>query len=152
VKLTPQILQSFINERHSTGLSAATVKHINATLRAALSKAQQWQLVYQNAAKLITLPSSSRYQATILSPVHARQFLNHIRGHQHEALYTVALAMGLRRGEVVALRWRDIDLETASLRVVHSMERVKGLGLRLCEPKSAKARRELRIPSICLAW
>ena len=60
--------------------------------------------------------------------------------------------MGLRRGEILALRWCDIDLEKSQvLQVRHSLERVKGEGLRLSEPKSKKAIRELRIPQICLA-
>jgi integrase len=150
-KLTPQRLQAFVNERHASGLSAATVKHLNATLRAALSLAQRWQLVHQNAAKLVTLPRIVRYQAKSLTPAQAKQFLVSLAGHRNEALFTVALTMGLRRGELLALRWSDIDLKNAKLEVRHSLERVKGEGLRLSEPKSNKAKRELRIPQICLS-
>jgi integrase len=150
VKLTPQTLQAFINERSASGLSAATVKHINATLRAALSQAQRWQLVHQNAAKLITPPRSVRYRAAILSPTQAKQFLTFLIGHRHQALFTMALTMGLRRGELLALRWSDINLETGMLFVRHSLERVKGKGLCLTEPKTDKAKRDLRIPQICL--
>jgi integrase len=150
-KLTPQKLQEFINERHSTGLSAATVKHINATLRAALSQAQRWQLVHQNAAKLITLPKSVRFQPAILTPLQAKKLLAFARGHRHEALFTVAMTMGLRRGELLGLRWCNIDFEKSSLEVRHSLEKVKGKGLHLAEPKSEKAKRVLRIPQICLS-
>lgn len=150
VKVTPQVLQAFINERHAAGLSAATVKHINATLRAALSQAQRWQLVHQNAAKLVTLPRSVRYQPTILAPDQSKKLLAFISGHSHEGLLTTALTMGLRRGEILALRWRDVDLMTSSLEVRHSLERVKGAGLRLAEPKSTRAKRVLRIPQIAL--
>jgi integrase len=152
VKLTPQKLQAFLNERHASGLNATTVKHINATLRAALSQAQRWQLVHQNVAKLVTLPRGVRYEAAILTPAQARIFLTYLIGHRHEALFTLALTMGLRRGEILALRWCDLELEkTHLLHVRHSLERVKGEGLRLSEPKSKKAMRELRIPHICLA-
>jgi integrase len=150
VKLTPQKLQAFLNERHTSGLSATTVKHINATLRAALSQAQRWQLVHQNAAKLVTLPRSVRYEAAILSPEQSKVFLTYLIGKRHETLFTLALTMGLRRGEILALRWCDLDFEKTSLEVRHSLERVKGEGLRLSEPKSARARRELRIPQVCL--
>lgn len=150
VKLTPQKLQAFINERHSAGLSAATVKHINATLRAALSQAQRWQLVHQNAAKLITLPRSVRYLPTILTPENSKALLDYLIGKPNEALFTLALTMGLRRGEVLGLRWCDVDLTTASLEVKHSLERVRGAGLKLSEPKSQRAKRVLRIPRVCL--
>jgi integrase len=150
VQLTPQKLQAFINERSATGLSAATVKHINAALRAALSQAHRWQLVHQNAAKLVTLPRSVRYQPTILAPEQARELLAFVRGRRFEALFTVALTMGLRRGEILGLRWIDLDLDKGLLNVRHSLERVKGEGLRLAEPKSERAKRQLRIPQICL--
>ncbi len=150
VKLTPQKLQAFLNERHASGLSPATVKHINATLRAALSQAHRWQLVHQNAAKLVTLPRSVRYVPTILSAEQAKSLLVFVTGHQHEALYTVALTLGLRRGEALGLRWRDIDFETGRLEVCHSLENVKGKGQRLTTTKSEKSRRILRIPQICL--
>jgi integrase len=151
VKLTPQRLQVFLNERHAAGLSAATVKHINATLRAALSQAQRWQIVHQNAAKLVTLPRSVRYQPTILTADQAKDLLRFLRGHRYEALFTVALTMGTRRGETLGLRWRDVDLENGRLEVRHSLESVKGLGLRLSQPKTERAKRTLRIPQVCVA-
>ena len=126
------------------------MKHINATLRAALSQAHRWQLVQQNAAKLITLPRSVRYEPTILSPSQAKDLLTFVRGQRYEALFTIALTLGLRRGETLGLRWCDVDLEKGTLNVRHSMERVKGEGLRLAEPKSERAKRQLRIPQVCL--
>jgi integrase len=149
-KLTPQRLQAFINERCKSGLSPTTVKHFNATLKAALSQAQKWGLVHQNAAKLVTLPRGVRYQPVILTPLQARSFLTFVSGDRLEGLYAVALCLGLRRGETLGLRWSDVDLEKGTLKVRHSLERVKGEGLRLSEPKSERSRRGLRIPSICL--
>ncbi len=149
-QVTPQKLQAFINERSAAGLSAATVKHINATLRTALSQVHRWQLVQQNAAKFGSLPRSVRYQPTILSPAQAKELLTFVRGHRYEALFTVALTLGLRRGETLGLRWCEVDLEKGVLKVRHSLERVKGEGLRLSEPKSERAKRELRIPQLCL--
>jgi integrase len=58
--------------------------------------------------------------------------------------------MGLRRGEALGLRWCDVDLDKETLNVCHSLERVKGEGLRLSAPKSDRANRQLRIPQICL--
>lgn len=149
-KITPQKLQSFVADRQAAGLSPATIRHINATLRAALSQAQKWGLVHQNSAKLVTLPRAVRYQPTILAPDQSKALLMFIAGHQHEALLTTALTMGLRRGEILGLRWHDVDLEKGALEVRHSLERVKGAGLALTDPKSQRAKRGLRIPQICL--
>jgi integrase len=149
-KLTPQKHQAFLNQLSKAGLSPATVKHVNATLRAALSQAQRWQLVRFNGAKLVTLPRGVRYQATILTPDQSKQFLTSLIGQRYEALFTIALTMGLRRGEMLGLRWADIDFTSGMLHVRHSLERVKGEGVRLAEPKSAKAKRSLRIPQVAL--
>ena len=73
-----------------------------------------------------------------------------IIGHKYEAIVTVALTLGLRRGETLGLRWRDINFETSRLTVRHSLETVKGKGARLTDTKSEKSKRELRIPQICL--
>jgi integrase len=144
-------VQAFINERHASGLSPTTVKHINATLRAALSQAQRWQLIHQNPAKLVTLPRSVKYRPTILTPEQANTLLTSLACSRYEALFTAALTLGLRRGETLGLRWRDVDLEHGFVEVRHSLERVKGNGVRLGEPKSARAVRTLRLPQICLS-
>jgi integrase len=150
-KLTPQTVQAFINERRASGLSPTTVKHINATLRAALSQAQRWQLIHQNSAKLVTLPRSVKYQPTIFTAEQANTLLASLACSRYEALFTVALTLGLRRGETLGLRWRDVDLEHGCVEVRHSLERVKGKGLQLAEPKGARSVRSLRLPQICLS-
>ncbi len=150
-KLSPQKVQAFVNERHSTGLSAATCKHIAATLRAALSQAQRWQLVQQNVAKLITLPRAKKYEPVVLAPGQVMDLLAATAKHQHAELFSIALSLGLRRGEVLGLRWTDIDLEKGELRLSNALERVKGKGTILGELKSLSARRILRLPQVCLA-
>jgi integrase len=150
-KLSPQILQSFLNERHQSGLNPTTVKHINATLRAALSCAHRWQMVHQNAAKLVTLPRAEKYLPQVLDPAGAKKLLAATSEHEHSAMFSVALSLGLRRGEVIGLRWRDVDFEMNELRVQSSLGRVKGKGMVLDEPKSRSAKRLLRLPKVCAA-
>jgi integrase len=149
-KLNPQVLQAFIKSCSKSGLSPATVKHINATLRAALSQAEDWELVDRNVAKLVKLPRAQKYRPTVLSPEQAKAFLLFSANHPQEALFSVALSLGLRRGEIIGLRWQDVDFTVGSLRVTHSLERVKGKGLQLGDPKSAKAQRVLRLPLVCV--
>jgi integrase len=149
-KLHPQVLQAFIKGRTKAGLSPATVKHINATLRAALTQAKTWRLVDENVAKLVTLPRAVKYKPTFLSPDQAKAFLLFTADHRQEALFSVALSLGLRRGEIVGLRWQDIDLAAGMLRVTHSLERIKGSGLQLGDLKSENAQRALRLPQVCV--
>ena len=150
-KLTPQQVQTFLNERHDSGLNAGTVRHINATLRAALSRAQKWQLVHLNVAKLVTLPQGKKYKPTVLSPDQAKRLLKATEDHKYSALFVVALSLGLRRGEVIGLKWSDINLGRGELRVSGALGRVKGIGLQMGEPKSNSSKRTLMLPKMCLA-
>ena len=150
-KLTPQKLQAFLNERHASGLSPASVKHLNATMRASLSQAVRWGLVHNNAAKLVSLPRMRKYKSAFLSPDQAKVFLAAVSDHPQEALFSVALSLGLRRGEISGLRWQDIDWAAGSLRVTHALQRVKGKGLRLGELKSEQASRTLHLPRVCVS-
>ncbi|MHB1414616.1 MAG: site-specific integrase, partial [Chloroflexota bacterium] len=77
----------------------------------------------------------------------ARTVLQSIRGHRLEALYTVALVLGLRQGEALGLRWEDVDLEGGSLRVCQTLQRVDGT-LRFAEPKTERSRRKISMPEM----
>lgn len=147
-KLTPQRVQEFLAERHASGLSAGTVKHLRATLRAALSHAERWGLVHRNVAKLVVVPTGERFKAVVLAPDQAREFLRIAAVSKQGPLLATAISLGLRRGELLGLRWCDVDLDECSVRVNHSLERSKGAGLILCQPKSEKAKRQLRLPAI----
>jgi integrase len=85
-----------------------------------------------------------------LNPDQARAFLDGIRGNRLEALYSVALALGLRRGEALGLRWEDIDLEVGTLTVRRSLQRVDR-ALSFVEPKTAKSRRTVALPRFSVA-
>jgi integrase len=149
-KLTPQFVQMFLNERHRSGLNAGTVKHIRATLRAALSIALKDGTVDRNVAKLVSLPRGEKYVPKVLDPDGAKKLLAVTSEHPHASLFCVALSLGLRRGEVIGLRWKDVDFETNELRVRSSLGRVKGSGMVLGEPKSRSAKRSCACPGCAL--
>src|SRR5207245_1722178 len=68
-----------------------------------------------------------------------------IKGHRLEALYSVALTIGLRQGEALGLRWQDVDLQLGYLRVSKQLQRVNGV-FELLEPKTARSRRTIVMP------
>jgi integrase len=84
-----------------------------------------------------------------LSPEEARSFLEAIRGDRLEALYTVALAIGLRPGEALGLRWQDVDLEAGSLRIQVALQRIDGK-LVVDELKTHRSRRSLALPQFAI--
>ena len=146
-KLSALDVQSLINQMLEQGLSSRTVQYTHALLRAALNKAVKWGLVARNVALLVDAPGPGQQEMLFLSPEEARSYLEAIRGDRLEALYTVALAVGLRPGEALGLRWQDVDVEANTLRVQVSLQRIDGR-LVVDELKTTEEPTESRPPSI----
>src|SRR5262249_54948018 len=148
-KLTAKDVQAFLMAKLASGLSARTVHHCHAVLKTALEYAVRWDLVPRNVAKLVKSPHVKRTEMAPLEPEQARMLLEAVRGHRLEALYTVALAIGLREGEALGLRWQDVDLEAGRLSVRVALQRIEGK-LRMEEVKSAGSRRYIELPHIAV--
>jgi integrase len=149
-QLTPRHVQEMMNQRLAAGLSPKSVAYIHQVLRTALALAVRWEYVERNVAGLVDRPKRVRNEIHPLAPDEARKFLETIRGHRLEALFSVALALGLRQGEALGLRWQDIDLVASTLTVSHQLQRVDGR-LTLVEPKSDRSRRMLVMPPTIVA-
>ena len=125
---------------------------MRAVLRQALSLAETWGLVPRNVAKLAKVPRARRRSPNArryLSVAEAARLLAAARGERLEALYSVALTLGLRQGEALALRWGDADLDGRTLRVHEAVGRVKGEGLRFKDTKTHQDR-TLPLPQVCI--
>jgi integrase len=149
-KLVPLDIQEFLNAKLASGLSARTVQYCHAVLRAALEQAVRWDLVPHNVAKLVKAPRVRRSEIRPLDPEQAYRLLDVVRGHRLEALYTVALAIGLREGEALGLRWEDVDLAAGTISVRVALQRLQG-ALRLEEVKSAGSRRLITLPHVAVS-
>jgi integrase len=152
-KLTPQHIQRLLDEKSKEGLSPQTVTNIRTVFRSALSQAVKWNLVSRNSAALVDAPRIPQRKIEPLNPEHARKLLEVASGSRYEAIYTVALTLGLRRGETLGVRWSDIDLEGRALRVSQSVQRLStGLKegrkseLRATETKTDGSRRTIALP------
>ena len=77
----------------------------------------RWELIGRNVATLVTPPPPNVFEVRILTIAQARQLLQHVAGTRNAALYHVTLLLGLRRSEVLGLRWQDVDLEQATLTI-----------------------------------
>ena len=144
-RLAPQHVQALMNEKSASGLSPRTVQYMRAVLRRALGQALKWGLVKRNVATLVDPPRSKRPTVRPLSPQQVATFLDAAGGHRLEALFAAAIATGLRQGELLGLRWQDVDLDAGILHVRHAMQRVDG-ALTLVEPKTERSRRTLSLP------
>lgn len=144
-KLTAQQVTTLLREKGEEGLSSTTVNHIRAVLRDALNRAVKWNLIVRNPVLLTDAVRQERKRVVPLTPETAKAALIAARGHRMEALFTVALFLGLRQGEILGLRWVDVDLEAGTLKVEQALQRVEG-GLIFKAPKTEKSRRRLTLP------
>jgi len=144
-RLTPQQVQALLNQKLREGLKPKTVRYLRGTLRTALNEAVRWGLVARNAAALVDGPRVERYPIRPFSPDEARRLLQAIKGDRLEALYSVALTMGLRQGEALGLTWEDIDLEMGYMRISKQLQRIHG-SPQLVDPKTERSRRTLAMP------
>jgi integrase len=149
-KLTPQHVQSMLRALERQGLAVRTRRYARAVLRSALGQAERWDLVSRNAAALVDLPRMSSKIDDALTLDEAKALLDAAHGDRLEAIVTVALAVGLRKGEALALRWEDIDLDEATLSVTGTLKRRTGLGLVRDTPKTERGRRTIPLPKVCV--
>jgi integrase len=146
-RLSPADVRQVMNAKLANGLSPRTVHHFRAVLRNALHQAERDGLVTRNAAALAEPPRVQRQEMKSLNPDQARAFQHAIKDDELEALYLIALDSGLRQGEVLGLRWEDVNLDAGTVRVSYALQRVAGK-LVLVEPKSKTSRRAVKLGTV----
>ncbi len=146
-RLTARDVQKMMNEAIHAGEPVATVRHTRLILSIALGRAMKWRLVAINAASLVEAPRTEHHEIQPLTPEQTMKLLKSVRGDRLEALYTVAVAIGLRRGEALGLTWDCIDFDTATLTVRYQLQRIAKTLTRV-EPKTARSRRTVALPSV----
>jgi len=121
------------------GLSPQTVKHCHRLLKQALAQAVKWQIISRNPADAIEPPRVTRQAQVVLDAGQTVTLIEALRDTQFHIPALIAVTTGLRRGEVLALRWKHLDVDSGMLTVMESLEQTK-MGLRFKEPKSSKLR------------
>jgi integrase len=149
VKLGPQHLQRLYEQRLAAGASTTTVHHLHAVLHKALDQAMRWGLVVRNVSDLVDPPRTAHHEMAVLSPEHVKQLLAAATGGPVEALLTVAVTTGMLRGELLALQWRDVDLDRHAIAVRGTMQKGPA-GLEIAEPKTARSRRQVELSSVAV--
>ena len=149
-KLSPPQLQKLYREKLAAGYAPQTVKHIHRVLHKALHDAMRWQLIARNVCDAVDAPRVPRKEMHALTLEEARTFLACIKGDPLEALYILALTTGMRRGELLALKWEDIDMAHSTLQVRRTIARIPNQGFQVSEPKTAKSRRSIQVAAVAL--
>jgi integrase len=129
-------------------MSVRQLQFIHAVLRNALQNAVREEILMRNVAKLVQVETPDYSAGKGLSVEAAKDLLVTVRKDRLYALYVLAL-LGLRKGELLGLRWEDVDLEAGTLEVRQSLQRVSG-ELRMSPPKTRYSRRVIPLPDFWL--
>jgi len=145
-KLTADQVQTFCSKMLKEGLSPGTVRLIYTILNAALRDAIRRKKLAINVCSAVTLPRATRHKIQPLDREQARRLLKAAKGSPIECLLTLALGTGMRLGEILSLRWGDINLEERMLQVCHTVDYIQGFGIVESEPKTDSSRRSIILP------
>ena len=139
--LAPDHVQALYQRKLDSGLAPGTVRQIHSVLSRALDQAVRWGTLPRNVCKATTPPKPDAEEIKPLDAEQARRLLRTAGGERFEALYVLAVTAGLRIGELLALRWQDVDLEAsgATLRVQRTKSTAKS-GPIFTTPKNGKGR------------
>src|ERR1700722_6020585 len=130
------------------GLSAQSVQHAHRLLSKTLKEAVRYDQISRNPMVGVTPPKVTRQEVIILSSDEMRAVGTRLRDHPIYPKAVLALFGGLRRSEILPLRWGNVDLDRKVLRVTEALEETIAGGLRFKEPKSAAGKREVSLPVI----
>jgi integrase len=139
--LTPAHVRGLYREKLDAGLSPGTVRYIHVTLHKGLKQAVMDGLIPRNATEAVKPPQVRRAEMRPLSPEQVKTLLEVACGDRLEALYVLAVTTGLRQGELLGLKWEDVDLEAGKLRVQRTLAIAKG-GPKLMAPKTKSSRQD----------
>jgi integrase len=146
-KLGPEHVQTMLASLTARGdLSPTTVRYSYTVLRIALGRALKAGYVLRNVATLVDPPAKARHDLAPLTVDQAQVFLHDTSNDRLAALYITAIALGLRKGELLALRWDDVDLEAGSIAIRNTLQRTG-----LAPTKTERSRRTLVLPAMVAA-
>lgn len=147
-KLNADHIVQLVNQLREN-LSPLTVRHVYSVLRRALDRAVKARKIPYNPAEAVDPPKAPRTEQTPFTLAQSRAILKAVKGHRLEVLYHIALLLGLRKGEVLGLRWVDFNEAAATIKVTQQIQTVDG-ETRPETPKSETSRRTLPLPPLVI--
>jgi integrase len=143
-RLGPEHLHRLYAQLLEQGLSAGGVRLVHAVLSRSLRDAYRFGLVARQATTLVTPPRMPNHVMRVMTAPEARRFLETAKETRYHALFVLALSTGMRRGELLALRWQDVDMDRGVVRIQQAVVRAHGT-LTVSEPKTARGRRQIAL-------
>jgi integrase len=149
-KLSTRDVDRLLRQMQTSGLSARTAQQCRTVLNMALKQALRWDMVSRNVAGLTESPTVSRKEFKPLTVEQIRILLDETKGERYGPLYAVAIGTGMRQGELLGLRWQDVDREKRTIEVKQSLKLSKDGGREMGVPKTPKSRRRIYLPSFVI--
>jgi len=144
-KLTPLLLQSMFTTDLKQKLSARSIQYLYAILHKAFKQAVQWQIISRSPIDAIERPRSPKKEIHPLNQQQVEKLFEVAEGKNDYALYVTAITTGMRQGELLALNWRDVDIEHGTISVKWTLREINGK-LSLGPVKSKASRRIINLP------
>ena len=148
-KVVPDVVRQVIDEMNAADLSASKCRHALTIMRQAFDLAVREEIIRFNPALGIKAPKAQHYEHTPLRPEQAEAFFDEVREHRLGALFILAIASGLRQGELFGLRWSDVDLDAKTVTVRRKVVEVGGQ-FHEGAPKSKAGRRVVTLPTFAV--
>ncbi|HEU5378169.1 MAG TPA: tyrosine-type recombinase/integrase [Ktedonobacteraceae bacterium] len=146
-KLSPQLVQAFYRRKEKQGLAPKTVNSIHGVLHKALDTAVRWNMLARNVCDVVSPPRIIKHEIQSLTMEQAQQLLAVAHGDRLEMLLLLALVTGMRRGELLGLKWADIDLIQGALQIRRTLDYMAHYGYVESEPKTKSGKRGIMLPS-----
>jgi integrase len=150
-KIRPADIAALYATLSRSGSAPRTIGHVHGVLFQALKQAKIWNLLRDNVAEVVKPPPVHEQELPMLQPDRARALLDALRSHPLYLLASLALATGARRNELLALRWRDVDLDAGRLRIELALEQTTAHGIRFKAPKTRNGKRTISLPAHAVA-
>ncbi|MFJ7308827.1 tyrosine-type recombinase/integrase [Peribacillus frigoritolerans] len=144
-KITTSMLNQFYRDKLDENLKEKTVRELHTLIKQAFDQALIDKIAKENPSVLAKPPIPQSVEIQPWTKEQAKQFLKVVEGTSDEAVYVVAIFTGMRKGEILGLKWDDIDLERGKVHVRRSVARIKGSGLILKNVKTKKSKRQISI-------
>jgi integrase len=157
-QLKPEHLQKYYADKLKSGrldgegsLSTKTVRHHHVTIHDALQTAVKWGLIIRNPADAVTPPKPQRHEMHTWNEEEINKFLEAAKLTEYYPIFYLALFTGMRRSEILALRWQDIDFIYSQIYISRSLHHLRDGSIVIRQPKTAKSNRKIAISQSVLA-
>ncbi|RAQ97504.1 hypothetical protein A4R35_18350 [Thermogemmatispora tikiterensis] len=142
-RLKPEQIERLYAAKREEGLAAKTISSMHSLLHTALRDAVRRNKVGRNILEMVKAPRATSPERPVLTPEQAVRLIRKVKEHSLEALILLAVMTGMRLGELLALRWQDIDLERGHLQVRRTVSYKAGYGFIETETKTRKGKRSI---------